>query len=163
MRMLNKEVGGSLALGFANKDAYNALASDKRKNINGTDGNTLMGKLNQRKVDDQNFYFAFEFYEGVSLTSIFWRDGIIKYDYDLFGDVVILETTYRTNKYNMICAPFVGMNHHNKNVILGCGFIFNERIESFIWIFRTFLAEMGGKHLRAIMTDQATSIAAAIK
>ena len=36
MRMLKKEVGGSLALGFTNKDAYNALTSDKRKNLDGT-------------------------------------------------------------------------------------------------------------------------------
>ena len=153
MRMLKKEVGSSPALGFTNKDAYNALASDKRKNLDGTHGNPLMGKLNQRKVDDQNFYFAFEFDEGASLTSIFWRDTIMQDDYDLFGDVVIFDTTYKTNKYNMICALFVGMNHLNKNGMLGCGFILNERIESFIWLFRTFLAAIGGKHPRTIMTD----------
>ena len=163
MRMLKKEVGGSPALGFTNKDAYNALASDKRKNLDGTDSHTLMGKLNQWNGEDQNFYFAFEFDEGGSLTRIFWRDSIMKDDYDLFGDVVIFDTTYRTNKYNMICAPFVGINHHNKNVMLGCGFVLNERIESFIWLFRTFLVAMGEKHPRTIMTDQAPSIAAAIK
>jgi len=53
----------------------------------------------------------------------------MKDDYNLFGGVVIFDTIYRTDKYNMICTPFVGMNHHNKNVVLGCGFILNERIE----------------------------------
>ena len=87
-----------------------------------------MGKLNQRKSEDQNFYFAFEFDEEASLTSIFWRDSMMREDYNIFGDVVVFDTTYRTNKYDMICAPFVGMNHHNKNIMLGCGFILNERI-----------------------------------
>jgi len=64
MKMLKKEIGGSPARGLTNKDAYNVLISDKRKNIDGIDSNTLMGKLNQRKVDDQNFYFAFEFDKG---------------------------------------------------------------------------------------------------
>jgi len=163
MRLLKKEVGGSPALGFTNKDAYNALAADKRKHLDGTDTNTLMGKLNQRKSEDQNFYFAFEFDEEASLTSIFWRDSMMREDYNIFGDVVVFDTTYRTNKYDMICAPFVGMNHHNKNIMLGCGFILNERIESFIWLFRTFLSSMEGKHPRTIMTDQAPSIAAAIR
>jgi len=65
MRLLKKEVGGSPTLSFTNKDAYNALAADKRKHLDGTDTNTLMGKLNQRKSEDQNFYFAFEFDEEV--------------------------------------------------------------------------------------------------
>jgi len=42
-------------------------------------------------------------------------------DYNLFGDVVVFDTTYRTNEYEMTCASFVGMNHHNKNIMLGCG------------------------------------------
>ena len=84
-------------------------------------------------------------------------------DYNIFGDVVVFDTTYRTNKYDMICVSFVGMNHHNKNIMLECRFILNERIESFIWLFQTFLSSMGGKHPMTIMTDQAPSIAATIR
>jgi len=53
MRMLKKEVGDSPALGFTNKDVYNALAVDKRNHLDGTDSNTLMGKLNRRKSKHQ--------------------------------------------------------------------------------------------------------------
>ncbi|MBA0873808.1 hypothetical protein Goshw_007382 [Gossypium schwendimanii] len=28
-------------------------------------------------------------------------------DYDCFRDVVVFYTTYRTNRYNLICASFV--------------------------------------------------------
>jgi len=87
----------------------------------------------------------------------------MRQDYNIFGDVVVFDITYRTKKYDMICAPFVRMNHHNKNFMLRCGFILNERLESFIWLFQTFLSSMGGKHLMTIMTDQAPSIAAAIR
>ena len=51
------------------------------------------------------------------MTKFFWRDGRSMIDYNSFGDVICFDTTYRTNKYNMICAPFVGVNHHWKNVI----------------------------------------------
>ena len=84
-------------------------------------------------------------------------------DYKLFGDLVVFDTTYCTNKYDMICAPFVGMNHHSKNVMFGCGFLLNERIEFFEWQFRVFLKSMGDKLPSTIMNDQAFSIAASIE
>ena len=65
-------------------------------------------------------------------------------DYVLFGDLVVFDTMYRTNKYDMIYAPFVGMNHHAKNVMFGCGFFMNEKIGPFVWLFKIFLKSMGG-------------------
>jgi len=38
------------------------------------------------------------------------------------GDLLVFDMTYRTNRYQMICAPFVSINHHAKNVMVGCGF-----------------------------------------
>ena len=56
------------------------------------------------------------------MTNFFWRDSRSKFDYDCFGDTVCFDTTFRTNKYNLICAPFAGVNHHWKNVLFGCVF-----------------------------------------
>ena len=50
----------------------------------------------------------------------------MKEDYILFGDLAIHDTTYRRNKYDMICNPFVGVNHHGSNVMFGSGFLLNE-------------------------------------
>ena len=83
----------------------------------------------------------------------------MKSDYLLFGD--LLDTTYTTNHYEIICIPFICMNHHVKNVIVGCGFLMNEKAESFIWLFETFLAAMDNVHLK--LTNQAFSIANAIE
>ena len=63
----------------------------------------------------------------------------------------------------MICALFVEMNHCAMSVMFGCGFFMNEKIESFVQLFKTFLKSMGGKHLVTVMTDQAFSMAAARK
>ena len=66
----------------------------------------------------------------------------MKCDYMLFGDLLVFDTKYRTNRYEMICAPFVCMNHHAKNVMVGCGLLMNEKIKSFMWLFETFLEVM---------------------
>ena len=62
----------------------------------------------------------------------------------------------------MVCAPFVDMNHHSKNVMFSCAFIMNERSESFEWWFRTFLKFIDGKFPGTIMTNQAFSMVVAI-
>ncbi|XP_031106286.1 protein FAR1-RELATED SEQUENCE 5-like [Ipomoea triloba] len=54
------------------------------------------------------------------------------------------------------------MNHHCMNVMFGCGFLLNERTESFVWLFKTFLQSMDGRQPQTIMTDQCSAMAAAI-
>ncbi|CAH9068262.1 unnamed protein product [Cuscuta europaea] len=161
-RMLQKQAGGVSALGFTKRDAYNVLESERSKTFDGTDSNTLIGIFKKRAEVECDFFFDFELVDGI-LTCFFWRDGQMRSDYERFGDLVVHDTTYRTNKYDMICGPFIGMNHHCKNIMFGCGFILNERVESFVWLFQTFLKSMGGKHPISFMTDQSFSIATAIK
>ncbi|XP_031116539.1 protein FAR1-RELATED SEQUENCE 3-like [Ipomoea triloba] len=48
------------------------------------------------------------------------------------------------------------------NVMFGCGFLLNERTESFVWLFKTFLQSMDGRQPQTIMTDQCSAMAAAI-
>ncbi|XP_056688220.1 protein FAR1-RELATED SEQUENCE 5-like [Spinacia oleracea] len=48
-------------------------------------------------------------------------------DYKIHGDVTVFDTTYRTNRYNLICAPFVGINNHWKNTMFACAFLGDEK------------------------------------
>jgi hypothetical protein len=73
----------------------------------------------------------------------FYRDGKSRNDYDCFGDAVIFDTTYHTNKYNLICATFVGVEHHWQNVVLGCTFLLDESVASYVWLFKSFLGVNG--------------------
>jgi hypothetical protein len=88
------------------------------------------------------------------LRSLFWRDSMMMEDYGIFGDIVVFDTTYRTNRYNLICAPIVGINNHWNNCMFGCAFIGDEKIESFVWLLQTFKKSMGGKSPISIFTDQ---------
>jgi len=96
------------------------------------------------------------------LTNVFWRDGKSVVDYNCFGDVVIFDTTYRSNKYNLICAPFVGVNHHWQNVIFGCALLFDESEVSFAWLFKAFLESMGNQQPKTIFTAHHPVMAKAI-
>ncbi|XP_019179032.1 PREDICTED: protein FAR1-RELATED SEQUENCE 5-like [Ipomoea nil] len=162
IRFLKHQSGGSPLVGFTSRDAYNSMAADTVKRLDGTDSNSLIEIFRRRQSTETDFFFDFELDLDARLCIFFWRDGQMRRDYEVFGDLLVHDTTYRTNKYDMICAPFVGMNHHCMNVMFGCGFLMNERIESFVWLFKVFSRSMGGKSPQTIMTDQCAAMAAAI-
>ncbi|XP_021742873.1 protein FAR1-RELATED SEQUENCE 5-like [Chenopodium quinoa] len=128
IRAISKEVGGSPNLGCTKKYVYNALGSEKFNRIEGLDCNQFIKYLAQRQAKESDFFYEFEVDEHNALCSVFWRDGRMKRGYEFFGDLMVFDTTYRTNKYGMICAPFVGMNHHCNNVMFGMGFVLDEKI-----------------------------------
>ena len=68
------------------------------------------------------FFYKFKLDEDDCLMSFFWRDSQMKCDYLLFGDLLVFDTTYWTNHYEILYAPFVCMNHYARNVMVGCEF-----------------------------------------
>ena len=53
------------------------------------------------------------------ITNILWADDRSISNYNLFGYVVYLDTTYKTNDYDRPFAIFVGVNHHKQTVVFG--------------------------------------------
>ncbi|KAF8020194.1 hypothetical protein BT93_G0786 [Corymbia citriodora subsp. variegata] len=157
------EAGGSNNIGFTLHDCQNFLQTKRMNLICAGDCQGLINHFNYLQSNGSNFFHTFQLDEEQRLTNVFWSDGVSKLDYESFGDVVVFDTTYRTNKYNMICAPFVGLNHHWKNVLFGCAFLMDEIVGSFVWAFRSFLEVMGNKAPKTIFTDQDHAMANAIR
>ena len=62
----------------------------------------------------------------------------------------------------MPCAPFIGINRYGQSIQLGCGFVRNEKIGNFVWLFERFLEAMDGLHPLNIITDQDAGMRSAI-
>jgi hypothetical protein len=62
----------------------------------------------------------------------------------------------------MIFVPFTGVNHHLQSVFLGATFLANEKIESYVWLFKTFFKAMDRVAPHFIITDEDASMKAAI-
>jgi hypothetical protein len=56
---------------------------------------------------------------------------------------------------------FTGITKHDQSIQLGCGFLQNEKTDSFTWLFQTFKEAMGGSP-PCIITDQDAAMAATI-
>ena len=113
--LMAHEAGGVKSVGHTLMDHFNYVSRRKMKEIEGGDAQNVIDSLYQRQAEDQNFFFRFKLggaEKENKLTAIFWRDSEMMEDYRIFGDVVVFDTTFRTNKYNLICAPIVGINNH---------------------------------------------------
>lgn len=149
---LGKEVGGVDKRGVMLKDMHNYVSTGKLKFIEAGDAQSLLNHLQSKQAQDSMFYYSVQLDHESRLTNVFWRDGKSVVDYNCYGDVVIFDTTYRSNKYNLICAPFVGVNHHWQNVMFGCALLFDESEVSFAWLFKAFLESMGSQQPKTIFT-----------
>ncbi|KAK9756230.1 hypothetical protein RND81_01G082800 [Saponaria officinalis] len=162
IRSLEKEAGGSAVVGFEYRDAATAVKKAMNKKFDGTDCNTLINILKERATSEDDFYYDFELDEDNSLVSVFFRDKIMRQDYEAVFELLGNDGTYRTNKYDLICAPFFGVNNHTRICMFGIGFMLNERTDSFEWLYATFLKSMGGIQPKTVMTDQCQTMAIAI-
>ncbi|XP_074309886.1 protein FAR1-RELATED SEQUENCE 5-like [Silene latifolia] len=156
--------GGDAFVGHTKRDHINYVNRLKMKSIEGGDAATLINLMTSRQAEESGFFFRVQFDEKGRLSNLFWRDAMMRDDYLLYGDVKIFDTTYRTNRYNLICGAFVGINNHWSNVMFGCAFLSNEREESFEWLFNVFNESMGEDvHHVSIFTDQDQAIGNAIE
>ncbi|KAK1653780.1 hypothetical protein QYE76_071585 [Lolium multiflorum] len=112
MRTFISDTGKYSRVGFVRKDLYNMSCREKRKMIAKGDANTTIGIMEKRKRDDPEFYFDYKLGKGGKLLHMFWCDSQSRQDYADFGDVLVFDSTYKTNQYDMPFIPFVGTNNH---------------------------------------------------
>jgi hypothetical protein len=159
-RLLHVGAGGFEYVGCMKKDLQNYY-SDFRNKIKDADAQMFIDNLGRLKELDPGFFFEYEVKDD-RLVRVFWVDTTSRKNYVHFGDVLSFDSTYSTNQYDMKFAPFTGVNHHMHSIFFGAAFLADEKIESYVWLFETFLRAMGGKYPRLIVTDEDASMRAAI-
>ena len=61
------------------------------------------------------------------LKHIFWLHPHNFDWYQKYGDVVVFDTIYKVNAYDMPFDIFVGVNNHRKSIFFGCALIFKMK------------------------------------
>ncbi|XP_052109274.1 protein FAR1-RELATED SEQUENCE 5-like [Arachis duranensis] len=139
---LASQCGGYENVNFSIKDMHNQVAKQRRQLPD--DLTSAMGR------------------EGV-FRQIFWCDGRCQLDYDLFGDVLAFDATYKKNRYRLPVVIFSGVNHHNQTVVFGAAIVSNERKSTYVWLLKQLLIAMKGKTPTSVITDGHHSMVIAIQ
>jgi zinc finger SWIM domain-containing protein 3 len=113
-------------------------------------------------IDNPSFQHAIQLDSEEQIANIFWADAKMLIDYALFGDVITFDTTYSTNKEYRPFGVFVGFNHFRELVVFGATLLYDETVDSFKWLFETFLAAHNQKHPKTIFTDQHAAMGRAV-
>ncbi|KAL0437121.1 UNVERIFIED_CONTAM: protein FAR1-RELATED SEQUENCE 3 [Sesamum radiatum] len=104
---LNQSVKNISALGYT--QGYSS-----RRTL-GRDAQNLLDYFKKMQAENPGFYYAIQLDDENRMANAFWADARSRTAYSHFGDAVILETTYRRNRYTVPFAPFTGVNHHDKD------------------------------------------------
>ncbi|CAL8174028.1 unnamed protein product [Prunus armeniaca] len=112
--------------------------------------------------NNRSFYFKIEGDSNDRLTRCFWADATSRRAYGFYGDVVVLDTTFNTNRYGLQFASMLGVNNHGQTIVLACAFLSKETTESFIWMFEEFKKAMPSGEPKMIITNQDATMARAI-
>ncbi|XP_058734030.1 protein FAR1-RELATED SEQUENCE 5-like [Vicia villosa] len=157
-QVMRQIAGGSKNLGYCFQDLKNFLTTVRQKEMVIGDATIIQEYLRNEALRNPSFYYDIQVDSEENIASIFWSDAIMQQDYELFGDLISFDTTYRTNTEYRPLAPFLGFDNHRKSVLFGCALLYDETSASFDWLFTTFLKCMKNKKPITIYTDQASAL-----
>ncbi|KAL6142132.1 hypothetical protein ACLB2K_060415 [Fragaria x ananassa] len=147
------QAGGHEFVGFTERDLYNRVQRENNKLRLEGDAQCCITWMNMKAIRDPNFFCLFNVYEDGRLANMLWRDGQSFTDYCSYGDVLVFDSTYKTNIYGRPLAVFVGTNNHRATVIFGCALLVDETEETYNWVLTAFLASMKQKKPVSVITD----------
>ena len=104
-RLLHVSEGGFDNVGCTLRDLQNYYR-DLRKKITNADAEMFVAQLERKKKINPEFFYDFVVDEQGRLVHVFWADAMSRKNYSHFSDAVSFDSTYSTNQYNMIFAPF---------------------------------------------------------
>jgi len=100
--------------------------------------------------------------EGNLQALVFMTPGMISL-YKLYKDMMILDTTFGLNRFNMPVLTLAGVNNEGKTIIFGFAFLPNECAEYKRWVFEKFLTLTNEEAPESVITDGCPAFSKALK
>ncbi|KAL0398890.1 UNVERIFIED_CONTAM: putative protein FAR1-RELATED SEQUENCE 10 [Sesamum radiatum] len=113
----------------------------------------LLEACRANKEADPYFVYDVTVDENDKVENIAWAFGDSVHAYDMFGDVIYFDSTYRSMTYGMLFGAWFGISNHGKLLVFGCAFLQDETPRSFAWSLQAFLRFMKGRYPKTIITD----------
>ncbi|XP_057452917.1 protein FAR1-RELATED SEQUENCE 5-like [Lotus japonicus] len=158
--LMADQSGGFEKINALKVDMYNEMTKKKQKEQ--SDAKAVLVYLKGLGSGDAGMFWSHHADEEGKLKQLFWADGISHMDFQVFGEVLAFDATYRKNRYGCPIVILVGVNHHCQTIVFGTAVLTNEKEESYVWVLEQFLAAMKGKEPSAVITDGAPAMRNAI-
>ncbi|GFQ03020.1 putative protein far1-related sequence 10 [Phtheirospermum japonicum] len=149
-------------LPFIEKDVRNFVRSCKKTveendtMLNMKRDSDLIGLVDACKAAaerDKGFVYNFTTDENGKVENIAWAYGDSVRAFTMFGDVLTIDTSYRSMMYNMILGIWFGIDNHGQTIFFGCTLLQDETSKSFSWALQVFVGFMRGRQPEIVVTD----------
>ncbi|XP_057418810.1 protein FAR1-RELATED SEQUENCE 5-like [Lotus japonicus] len=158
--LIASQSGGFDRVPFTKRNLHNQIGKQRRVLKCDVQMTIKYHKGMQKK--DPLMFWRHHANENGKLEHLFWSNGISQNNYDVFGDVVAFDATYRKNKYKYPFVMFSGLNTHNQTTVFGSAIIANESKETYIWLVERLVEALKGKCHTSFITDGHLSMQYAI-
>ena len=119
---------------------------------------SLLNKLRLELLQNfPNSCIETEVNEQSQLTSFLFASDVMKNLYIKYNDVILVDSTYKTNKYKMPLLIFAGINNFNKTFLVGFAVIKDETYASVSWVFSKLFDYFGFKP-KIIVSDSCSTL-----
>ncbi|KAJ1407407.1 FAR1 DNA-binding domain [Sesbania bispinosa] len=98
MGYLVAQKGSYCRVGFIKKDMYNYLDRKNEAKVKKGDVRAVLSYLQGKDDSDPLLYGKYSTGFDGKLKRLFWADGVSRYDFQGFGDILAFDTTYKMNK-----------------------------------------------------------------
>ncbi|KAL7108430.1 hypothetical protein ACP275_06G111700 [Erythranthe tilingii] len=138
------------------------LSSSRTRDMKEGDAASLMYYFHRQHFLNPSFFYSVQLDADDKVSNIFWADDNMIMEYGHFGDVICLDTSCTRNPNSRPFVQFIGLNNHRQVVLFGAAFLYDDTVNSFKWLFRTFVEAMAGKKPKFILSDQDATVVQAI-
>ena len=111
-------------------DVYNVFRSIHPK-LGANDTDNLINELKSRSF----IYFHDINKENQKLCKVLFISPKMMNNLDKFGDVIIIDSTLKSNVYKIPLVIISGINNNGNNVIFGISYVNDETMITYKWIF----------------------------
>lgn len=122
-------------LPFTEKDVRNLIQTFRRMEQS-EESISLLRMCRNIYDKDPSFRYEFTLDANNRLENIAWSYASSVQSYDVFGDVVVFDTTHRLTAFNMPLGIWIGVNNYGMPCLFGCVLLREETVESFSWALK---------------------------
>uniref|UniRef100_A0A3Q7ECI1 MULE transposase domain-containing protein n=1 Tax=Solanum lycopersicum TaxID=4081 RepID=A0A3Q7ECI1_SOLLC len=121
--VLINQAGGVDRMNLTGQAIQNYLQTRRQKDLEKGDAQLMLQYFQRRQSENSGFFYAIQMDIDGRKANCFWVDARSRIAYKNFGEVVVFDQTYLTNKYKMPFVPFIGVNNHHQSVLFGCALL----------------------------------------
>ncbi|KAK2994485.1 hypothetical protein RJ640_021290 [Escallonia rubra] len=161
-RALVIDAGGNRNSNCSAREVRNSSDHPNRLNLKKGDTQAIYNYLCRMQLTNPNFFYSMDLNDEGRMRNLFWVDARSRAAVGYFSDIIFIDNTYLSNRYEIPLVAFVGVNHHGQSLLLGCGLLAGETAESYIWLFKTWLTCTSGRSPQTIITDRCSILLIAV-